>query len=91
MSMRFLRATSLFRRVVHFDNFKQTTSRFKSLSLSLRNNQEKFKFRRSKWNYVIGGVSLFGFNFGSKDDEEIEPELIMTIKRSILLIQVDKL
>ncbi|XP_057325618.1 tetratricopeptide repeat protein 19 homolog, mitochondrial [Microplitis mediator] len=88
MSMRFLRATSLFRRVVHFDNLKQTTSRFKSLSL--RTNQEKFKFRRSKWNYVIGGVGLFGFNFGSKDDEEVEPELIMTIKRSILLIQKEE-
>lgn len=80
---RFWRATNFIKRI-SFNKIKPVTG-FKSIVKNTPNNNEE----RRKWNYVMMGVSIFGFNF-TKDKEEVEPELIMTIKRSIFLIQVSK-
>ncbi|KAG8034526.1 hypothetical protein G9C98_007602 [Cotesia typhae] len=77
---RFWRATNFIKRI-SFNKIKPVTG-FKSIIKNTPNNNEE----RRKWNYVMMGVSIFGFNF-TKDKEEVEPELIMTIKRSIFLIQ----
>ncbi|CAD6216345.1 GSCOCG00004498001-RA-CDS, partial [Cotesia congregata] len=78
---RFWSATNFIKRI-SFNTIKRPVTGFKSIVKNIPSNNEE----KRNWSYFMMGFTIFGFNF-SKGEEEVEPELIMTIKRSILLIQ----
>lgn len=85
----FSRSTNIFRKVARqfFTNETPTQPTWtRSISLMMQSRPGNPKFHH---NALVGtSLGFLGFLFNAKDDPEEEPEIIMTIKRSILLIQV---